>query len=237
MKHKFMLIIAAAFVWTLGIFSTTAFAASYTGHLDGVSGDTISGWAWDSENPQADVDVTVVIKNSADGSVIREVSEDADDYYSHLESQGIGTGSYGFSVNAALSSLPDGSYLAEAYANGSKLPNSLLLEKSQGTVTASSAASLRSLGVFYTTAYCPCYSCSEGWGRHTSTGAIATAGHTIAVDPRVIPYGSRVMINGTVYTAEDRGGGVKGNHIDIFFDTHGETRQYGTRNVEVFLLQ
>ena len=57
------------------------------------------------------------------------------------------------------------------------------------------------------------------------------------MDPRVIPYGSRVMINGTVYTAEDRGGGVKGNHIDIFFDTHGETRQYGTRNVEVFLLQ
>lgn len=45
------------------------------------------------------------------------------------------------------------------------------------------------------------------------------------------------MINGMVYTAEDRGGAVKGNHIDIFFDTHGETRQYGTQYTEVFLLQ
>jgi 3D (Asp-Asp-Asp) domain-containing protein len=95
---------------------------------------------------------------------------------------------------------------------------------------------LTSLGSFRTTAYCPCYACSEGYGRHTSTGTIAKSNHTIAVDPRVIPYGSKVMINGTVYTAEDRGGGVKGNHIDIFYDTHAQTRQYGSRNVEVFLL-
>jgi 3D (Asp-Asp-Asp) domain-containing protein len=93
-----------------------------------------------------------------------------------------------------------------------------------------------SLGSFRTTAYCPCNSCSEGYGRHTSTGTIAQSNHTIAVDPRVIPYGSKVMINGTIYTAEDRGGGVKGKHIDIFYDTHAQTRQYGSQNVEVFLL-
>ncbi len=45
------------------------------------------------------------------------------------------------------------------------------------------------------------------------------------------------MINGVIYTAEDCGGGVKGNHIDIFFNTHGETRAYGTRSVEVYLVQ
>lgn len=85
--------------------------------------------------------------------------------------------------------------------------------------------------------YCPCRACSEGWGRHTCTGAVATAGHTIAVDPRVIPYGSKVMINGVVYTAEDRGGAVRGNHIDIFFNTHAETRQHGTQSAEVYLVQ
>lgn len=95
---------------------------------------------------------------------------------------------------------------------------------------------LTSLGIFRTTGYCPCYQCSEGWGRHTSTGAIAKSSHTIAVDPRVIPYGSKIMINGVVYTAEDRGGGVKGNHIDIFFDTHSQTRQHGSRHQEVFLV-
>ena len=96
---------------------------------------------------------------------------------------------------------------------------------------------MRSLGLFRTTAYCPCYKCSEGWGRRTSSGAIARSGHTIAVDPRVIPMGSKVMIGGVIYTAEDRGGGVKGNHIDIFYDTHGQTRQHGSFMQEVFLVQ
>ncbi len=110
-------------------------------------------------------------------------------------------------------------------------------QEAEVTETAEEHAShLVSLGVFKTTGYCPCKSCSEGWGRTTSTGAIASAHHTIAVDPRVIPYGTQVMINGVVYTAEDKGGGVRGHHIDIFFDTHAETRQHGTQNAEVFLL-
>lgn len=99
------------------------------------------------------------------------------------------------------------------------------------------ASALRSLGTFKLTGYCPCYRCSEGWGRTTSTGAVARSSHTIAVDPRVIPYGTKVMINGVVYTAEDRGGGVKGHHIDIFFDTHAQTRQIGTSYAEVFLVE
>jgi len=104
------------------------------------------------------------------------------------------------------------------------------------TETTASTASVKSLGIFKTTGYCPCYQCSEGWGRHTCTGAIARSGHTIAVDPRVIPYGSQVIINGVQYTAEDRGGAVRGNHIDIFYDTHAQTRQHGMRNAEVFLV-
>lgn len=105
------------------------------------------------------------------------------------------------------------------------------------TDTASSTQTgLQSLGIFRTTGYCPCYRCSEGWGRATSTGATAQASHTIAVDPRVIPYGTKLMIGGVVYTAEDRGGGVKGRHIDIFFDEHTQTRQHGSRQQEVFLI-
>ena len=44
------------------------------------------------------------------------------------------------------------------------------------------------------------------------------------------------MIGGVIYTAEDRGGGVKGNHVDIFFDTHAQTRQHGKQTQEVFLV-
>ena len=41
------------------------------------------------------------------------------------------------------------------------------------------------------------------------------------------------MINGVVYIAEDKGGGVKGHHIDIFYDTHAESKNHGIQNVEV----
>lgn len=86
---------------------------------------------------------------------------------------------------------------------------------------------------FKLTAYCPCVECSGGYGRHTSTGARARSNHTIAVDPDVIPYGTSVEIDGKSYVAEDCGGGVKGNHIDIFFDTHAEVETFGLRHKNV----
>ena len=93
----------------------------------------------------------------------------------------------------------------------------------------------KSIGTFRLTAYCPCESCSEGYGRSTATGATATAGRTIAVDPKVIPYGTIVRINGHEYRAEDCGGGVRGNHIDIFFDTHPEVAKFGSQRAEIFI--
>lgn len=95
----------------------------------------------------------------------------------------------------------------------------------------------RSLGTFTTTGYCPCRKCSGGWGRQTSTGAIARPNHTVAVDPRVIPYGTKLMINGIIYTAEDMGGGVKGKHIDIFYETHAQAQRQGSQRQEVFLVE
>lgn len=94
-----------------------------------------------------------------------------------------------------------------------------------------------SLGIYHITYYCPCYECSEGYGRNTATGALATANHTIAVDPNVIPYGSRVLINGIVYTAEDCGGAINNKDIDIYVDTHAETLQGGSHYSEVFLVK
>ena len=88
---------------------------------------------------------------------------------------------------------------------------------------------------FKLTAYCPCTECSAGYGRSTASGAVATAGRTIAVDPKVIPYGTKVVINGHTYIAEDCGSAVKGNIIDIFFDTHEETVQFGVQYAEVLI--
>lgn len=92
---------------------------------------------------------------------------------------------------------------------------------------------MTSLGKFKLTAYCPCRECSGGYGRQTSTGHRAKARHTVAVDPRFIRYGTKLIIGGVTYTAEDCGGGVKGRHIDIFFNSHSEVERFGKRYREV----
>lgn len=87
------------------------------------------------------------------------------------------------------------------------------------------------------TFYCPCSSCSGGWGNQTATGTIAKQGRTIAVDPDVIPYGSTVYIEGWgYYIAEDCGGGVNGNHIDIYRDSHDVCRKLGVQNANVYIV-
>lgn len=88
------------------------------------------------------------------------------------------------------------------------------------------------LVTFKVTAYCPCEHCSGDYGRMTSTGVLATAGRTIAVDPTYIPYGTKVTINGTTYIAEDCGGAIKGNRLDIFFDSHQEAVEFGVQQLK-----
>lgn len=80
------------------------------------------------------------------------------------------------------------------------------------------STSLIPLGTFKITGYCPCRKCSEGFGKRTASGRVAVSGRTVAVDPRAIPLGTHLLINGQEYIAEDVGGAVKNKHIDIFFD-------------------
>lgn len=85
------------------------------------------------------------------------------------------------------------------------------------------------------TAYCPCTKCCDNGNGITATGVKAIAGRTIAVDPNVIPYGSEVVIYGHTYIAEDCGGLVNGNEVDIFFDTHQEALDFGVQYAEVVI--
>lgn len=56
-------------------------------------------------------------------------------------------------------------------------------------------------------------------GNKTATGTIPKAGRTIAVDPKVIPYGTKVWIEGIGFrVAEDCGGAVNGKIIDLFVE-------------------
>lgn len=86
------------------------------------------------------------------------------------------------------------------------------------------------LGTFELTAYC--------YGNVTATGTTPTANRTIAVDPKVIPYGSRVRVEGYgTYIAEDCGGAVKGNIIDIYIPGYENCINFGRRKAKVYILE
>lgn len=72
----------------------------------------------------------------------------------------------------------------------------------------------------------------------TSTGTKPRPYHTLAVDPRVIPYGTRVYIPefNKVFIAEDCGSAIKGNRIDIYMNNEFECRQWGIRNITIVIL-
>ena len=55
------------------------------------------------------------------------------------------------------------------------------------------------------------------------------------MDPDVIPLGSEVMIDGQVYIAEDTGGAIKGNKLDLFVETEADSVQYGVQQHEVYI--
>jgi 3D (Asp-Asp-Asp) domain-containing protein len=78
--------------------------------------------------------------------------------------------------------------------------------------------------------------CGTGSGL-TATGTNVIAGRTVAVDPRVIPYGTEMYIEGYGWrVAEDCGGAVNGNHIDIAVETHSRAMSMGTTSGGVWIL-
>lgn len=76
-----------------------------------------------------------------------------------------------------------------------------------------------------------------GLSDHTATGLKAQHG-VVAVDPTVIPLGTRLYVEGYGNAiAGDTGGAIKGNRIDLCFDTLAECNAYGKRTVRVEILE
>ena len=93
-----------------------------------------------------------------------------------------------------------------------------------------------SLGRFTITGYCGCEQCSGGHNL-TFSGTVPTPNHTISADLDYFPLGTRLEVDGTVYTVEDKGSSVNGNILDIFYGSHEEALAKGTYTAEVFLVQ
>ncbi len=74
-------------------------------------------------------------------------------------------------------------------------------------------------------------------GNRTSTGIYPYVG-VVAVDPKVIPLGTRVYVDGYGHAlAADIGSAIKGNKIDVFLETRAEARRWGRKTVKVYVLE
>ena len=93
-----------------------------------------------------------------------------------------------------------------------------------------------SLGEHRLSFYCSCPKCTGEWADGTTyTGTTATEGRTIAVDPSKIELGSKVYIDGLgEFIAEDIGGAIKENRIDIYLSSHSDCIRRGIEYREVW---
>ena len=86
--------------------------------------------------------------------------------------------------------------------------------------------------IYKITAYCPCSKCCGKSNGITASGTKATAGRTVAASSK-FALGTKLNINGHIYTVEDRGGAINGNKIDIFVNSHSEALAWGVRYLPV----
>lgn len=105
----------------------------------------------------------------------------------------------------------------------------------EGTVALNGKNAKRVI-VMQATAYDPTAGSKTAMGTRARVGAVA-------VDPKVIPLGSKLYIESMdgfasygYATAEDTGGAIKGNRIDLFYNSNAEANRFGRRNVKVYVL-
>jgi 3D (Asp-Asp-Asp) domain-containing protein len=70
-------------------------------------------------------------------------------------------------------------------------------------------------------------------GNPTRSGRMPQVGRTVAVDKSIIPLGSIIVVDGHRYVAEDTGGAIQGNRLDLFVASRGEAISFGRQQVKV----
>jgi uncharacterized protein YabE (DUF348 family) len=143
------------------------------------------------------------------------------------------------------------------YENGAEVSRSLVSETvtkkpvqkivATGTAVAVAATAATSRGGDFSASKVinmktTAYNSAETGSNITASGAVAvrnaTGYSTIAVDPSVIPLGTKVYVEGYGYAiAQDTGGAIKGNIIDLYFNSMSEVNAWGVKYVNVYILQ
>ena len=94
-----------------------------------------------------------------------------------------------------------------------------------------------SIGEYTIDYYCSCETCRAKASKVKATGTPVVEGQTIAVDPDEIPYGTKVIIDGHVFTAEDYDTSCKEKHISIYVNEHETAQKLNEKKAEVYLVK
>lgn len=117
-----------------------------------------------------------------------------------------------------------------------KEPVKEIVHKGSKEIEGLNGKKVKKVIVMQATAYDPSAGSKTAMGTRARVGAVA-------VDPKVIPLGSKLYIESMdgfptygYATAEDTGGAIKGNRIDLFYSTNSQALRFGRRNVKVYVL-
>ncbi len=143
-------------------------------------------------------------------------------------SQTTATDSQSTVLSGSVGSSGSGQTTAPYWQSGPGVPKPMPAEKS--------VEKGQSLGLFITSGYCTCELCSSG-ENITFGGTVPQANHTVSADLDLLPLNTKIIINDIVYTVEDKGSSVAGNHIDIYYASHEEAVAHGVQEAEVFLVK
>ena len=125
-----------------------------------------------------------------------------------------------------------------------EMSNELLHEVTSTVATPAPAmVSHKKVVSLLVTAYCACPKCcgSKAHGVTASGRSIAyNGGQFVAADTKIFKFGTQLQIpgyaSGQAVEVIDRGGAIKGNHVDVFFSSHEKAKAWGKRNIEVTVL-
>ncbi|MEQ8201160.1 MAG: peptidoglycan-binding protein [Syntrophomonadaceae bacterium] len=138
-----------------------------------------------------------------------------------------------FQLDAGLT--PDG-IVGPATSRAMGLEPTTTASRSETTVSRSGSTSGRVV-TMVATGYDGCYECNKPYYGYPSYIGLPLARGIAAVDPRVIPMGTRLYVEGYGNAiAADQGNAIKGNRIDLFFESHAEALRYGIKTVKVTIL-
>lgn len=193
-------------------------------YIDQISASEEEAAALMSEISSADNSIAALMRQAEEEAAAREEAENqesSDDYeddyeedYADDEEDYSGSGD---------SSEDDGDYEEDSYDDSDS-------SESEGSSSSGSSGEGTYLGNFTLTAYCNCARCCGTAGNLTASGTVPAAGRTVAMAG--VPFGTKLLINGNVYTVEDLG--TPYGHVDIYFNTHEEALSFGLQSADVY---